>query len=63
MSLTAVLASEAAIKNSCVQVASDHEVSVRGGVEGVRRPCGDASTGACDAESTENSGCPTGSVH
>ena len=35
MSLTAVLASEAAIKNSCVQVASDHEVSVCGGVEGL----------------------------
>ena len=28
-----------------------------------RRPCGDATTGACDSESTENSGRPTGPVH
>ena len=28
-----------------------------------RRPCGDATTGALDSESTENSGRPTGSVH
>ena len=41
MNLTAVLASEAAINSSCVQVASVHEVSVCGGVEGIRRPCGD----------------------
>ena len=25
--------------------------------------CGDATTGACDSEGTENGGCPTASVH